>query len=64
MEVVLEHHNGTVSIEDRNLKNMQFAGYVYDPAGNKDDLTSFVEHLDQPVSAFGIKTSAEQQAYE
>ena len=55
MNDALENHKRTVSIGDRTITNLGFAGDIDGLKGKEKELAALVDHLDKTSSAFGWK---------
>ena len=60
MTNALEDHEGTVSIGGRTTTNLCFADDIDGLAGEEEQLTNLVEHLDKASTAYGMEISAEK----
>ena len=60
MTDTLENHEGTVSIGGRTITNLRFADDIDGLAGEEEELTNLVEHLDKASTAYNIEISAEK----
>ena len=60
MTDTLEDHKGTVSIRNRTITNLCFADNINGVAGEEEELSKFVEHLDKAPTAYGMEVSAEK----
>ena len=60
MTDALEDHEGTVSIGGRTITNLHFADDIDGLAGEEEELTNLVEHLDKASTAYGMEISAEK----
>ena len=54
MTDALNDHEGTVSIDGRNITNLRFAGDIDGLAGREEELSDLVERLDKTSTAFGM----------
>ena len=55
-EIILENHEGTVSIGGRTITNLRLAGL----GGEEEELANLVERLDKASIAYGTEISAEK----
>ena len=57
-----EDHDGTASIGGRTITNLHFAddSHGLALAGEEEELTNLVEHLDKASTAYGMEISAEK----
>ena len=55
-EIILENHEGTVSIGGRTITNLRLAGL----GGEEEELANLVERLDKASIAYGMDVSAER----
>ena len=60
MTDTLENHEGTVGIGGRTITNLCFADDIDGLAGEEEELTNLVEHLDKASTAYNIEVSAEK----
>ena len=60
MTDALEDHEGTVSIGGRTITNLRFADDIDGLAGEEQEATNLVEHLDKASTAYGMEISAEK----
>ena len=60
MSEALEEHEGTVSIGGRNITNLRFADDIDGVAGNEDELTELIRHLENASTEFGMEISEEK----
>ena len=60
MTDALEDHEGTVSIGGRAITDLRFADDIDSLAGEEEQLTNLVEHLDKASTAYGMEISAEK----
>ena len=51
---------GTVRIGGRTITNLRFADDIDGLAGEEEQLTNLVEHLDKASTAYGMEISAEK----
>ena len=58
MAHALEDHEGNISIGGRTITNLRFADDIDGLAGEEEELTKLVEHLDKASTAYGMEISA------
>ena len=58
-EIILENHEGTVSIGGRTITNLRFAD-DFDGIAGEEELANLVQCLDKASTAYGIEISAEK----
>ena len=56
----LGDHEGTVSIGGRTITNLRFADDIDGLAGEEEELTKLVQHLDKASTTYGIEISAKK----
>ena len=60
MTDALEDHEGTASIGGRTITNLRFADDIDGLAGEEEELSNLVEHLDKASTVYGMEVSAEK----
>ena len=60
MSVILEEHDGKISIGGRNITNLRFADDIDAQAVEQQDLKALVESLDKTCTKYKMEISAEK----
>ena len=54
----MKNHEGTVSIDGRTIINLRFTDDIDGIAGEEDEQSNFVQHLEKVASAYSIGINA------